>query len=76
MTIYTADKNITERSHQNEIAFKFPPLCSDYKQSCTKYLEQSKEIQYNWTGLDFHIYFCVLLDCFCQKLISERKIGH
>ena len=32
-------------------------------QSQTKYLEQSKEILYNWTGLEnFDIYFCVFLD--------------
>ena len=41
--------------------------------SQTKYFEQSKEIQQNWTGLEhFDIYFCVLFDCYIQILISGR----
>ena len=45
--------------------------------SPTKYLEQFKEIQENWTGLEnFDIYFCVLFDCYCQSLISGSEAGH
>ena len=46
-------------------------------QSCTKYLEQYREIQYNWTGQEtFNLYFCMFLDCHCQSLISGRETGH
>ena len=47
----------------------------------TKYLEQSKEIQQNKTGLkNFDIYFCVFFffffDRYIQCLISGRETGH
>ena len=54
----------------------------------TKYLEQSKEIQQNKTGLkNFDIYFCVFFlflflfllvffDRYIQSLISGRETGH
>ena len=45
-------------------------------QSCTKYLEQYREIQYNCTGREkFNLYFCMFLDCHCQSLISGRETG-
>ena len=48
--------------------------CDMYLQSWTKYLEQSQEIQQNWTGLQrFNIYFSVSFDCYCQSLISQRR---
>ena len=49
----------------------------DDLQSYAKYLEQTREIQQNWTGQEkFDIYFCVFFDCCCQTLISERETGH
>ena len=45
--------------------------------SWAKYLEQNREIQWNWTGQEnSDIYFCVLLDCYCQSLVSGRETGH
>ena len=45
-------------------------------QSWTIYLEQSKETQSYWAGLEsFDIYFCVFFDCLCQSLIFVRDTG-
>ena len=46
-------------------------------QSWTKYLEQNREIQYNWTGQEkIDISICGFFDCYCQSLISRRGTGH
>ena len=46
-------------------------------QSQTKYFQQYRKIQYNWTGKEkFSIYFCMFFNCYCQSLISSRETGH
>ena len=48
-----------------------------YLHSCTKYLEQSKEIQRNWMEVEnSNICFCIRFDCYSQGLISESKTGY
>ena len=45
--------------------------------SRTKYLEKSREIQYNWTGQEkIHIYFGVLFGYYCQSLTSRKQTGY
>ena len=39
-------------------------------------MEQSKEIQLNWTGLENFIYFCLLFHGYCQILIFARETGN
>ena len=44
-------------------------------QSWTKFLEQSKGIKENWTGLEkSDIWFCVLSDCFAKFLFLEWRL--
>ena len=46
-------------------------------QSWIKYLELSKEIKQNWTGLGtFEICFCVIFNCYYQKFISRKETGN
>ena len=43
--------------------------------SCTKYLEQSKEIQENWAIIKkFDIYFCVFFDCITKVLFLKGRL--
>ena len=44
-------------------------------QSWTKYLEQSKEIQENWTIIEkFDIYFCVFFDYITKVLFLKGRV--
>ena len=46
-------------------------------QSWAKYLEQSKNIERNWTRLgNFNICFCLLFEQYCQSFISGRETRH
>ena len=48
-----------------------------HRQSQSKYLEQSKKIQYIWTRLEnVDTCFCVPFDCCCQSLVSGKETGH
>ena len=45
-------------------------------QSWAGYLERDRGIRSGWTGQgEFDIYFCVLLDCYCQSLIYGGETG-
>ena len=45
--------------------------------SKTKYLEQSKEVQQNYRGLEnVDTYFFAISDCHCQSSISEGDSDH
>ena len=46
-------------------------------QSCTKYLDQSKNIKQNWTGAEISDNsFCVIFGRCYISFISGRKTGH
>ena len=47
------------------------------RQSRTKYLEQNRKIQQNWTGQEkFYIYIYVFFNYFCQSLNTGRETVH
>ena len=60
-----------------------PKLCL-LRQSWTKYLEQNREIELNWTGktgqgkksLISTYLIRLVFDCYYQGLISRRDTGH
>ena len=67
------------QSQEKSLSFRWKRTESLYwnLQSLAKYLQQNREIHQNWAGQEkFHIYFCVVFDCYCQSLISGRKTGH
>ena len=69
-------QNVKKLKFQEDWAELRPKNCL-LRQSYAKYLEQIREIQWNWTRQEtFDIHFCVFFDCYCQSLIYARETGH